>query len=170
MFPWINASGVSELDAKDWNSELDDWMQFHDPWNLKLFKNGNSYVKGNWVGDVQGKRVRGKCFQWFKGNMNKRYWKRHPRIQIDFKLMRETKIIGNKLLYWFQKPKIAIFGLWGVKGVNRFGGEDYMSKIRAQKKINEKYRPPHVGGVLYVIHNKSMMFGGALHYTILHKL
>jgi hypothetical protein len=105
MFPWINASGVSELDAKDWNSELDDWMQFHDLWNLKLFRNGNSYVKGNWVGDVQGKRVWGKCFQWFKGNMTKRYWKRHPRIQIDFRLMRETQIMGEKLLYWFQIPK-----------------------------------------------------------------
>jgi hypothetical protein len=55
MFPWINASGVSELDAKDWNNELDDWMQFRDPWNLLLYRNGNSYVKGNWVGDVQGK-------------------------------------------------------------------------------------------------------------------
>jgi hypothetical protein len=57
-------------------------------------------------------------------------------------------------------------------GVNRFGEGDYMSKIRAQKKIN-KNRPLHVGGVLYVIHvihNKSMMFDGALHYTILHKL
>jgi len=54
MFPWINAIEVSELDAKDWNDELDDWMQFHDPWNLILSWNGNSYVKGNWVGDVQG--------------------------------------------------------------------------------------------------------------------
>jgi hypothetical protein len=54
-------------------------------------------------------------------------------------------------------------------GVNRFGGGDYTSKIRAQKKITEN-RPPQVGGVLYGIHNKSMMFGGALHYTNLHKL
>ncbi len=55
MFPWINDNGGSEVDAKDWNNELDDWMQFHDPWNLKLYRNGNSYVKGNWVDDVQRK-------------------------------------------------------------------------------------------------------------------
>jgi hypothetical protein len=87
MFPWINASGVNELDPKDWTSELDDWMQFHDPWKLKLCTNGNSYVKENWVGDIQGKTKWGKSFQWFKGNMNIGYWKRRPRIQIDFSFM-----------------------------------------------------------------------------------
>jgi hypothetical protein len=64
MFPWINASGVSELDAKDWNSESDDWMQFHDPWNLKLSKNGketklvmfkerHSGARATWTKDIE---------------------------------------------------------------------------------------------------------------------
>jgi hypothetical protein len=79
--------------------------------------------------------------------------------------MRETQIMGEKIF----NSKKSHFWLMRCLGVNRFGEGDYMSKIRAQKKIN-KNRPPHVGGVLYVIHNKNMVFGGALHYTILHKL